>query len=462
MLAVFLPIAALGLVIASQSKTTYTTSTRLLATLDDFYVYRPLSGGGPASVPLDQDQVIQAELELLRSPVVAERVLSRFRLDQVFPEIAEARDRKLAGASEEERGRQSRLAFQTGVDRLLKILETGAAPKTPVIFARFKHEDPEMAAEILNATIGAYLNYRAELLDDSSSDSFAAQRQSFEADLLDAEAQLRDFLVANGLSDFSGERAGIQGLLDTVKGELLAVEGRATAAQARLQELRVQLRQTDEEVDIYVEDTGDQTLQALQLERQDLLSRYTQDSRPVQAIDRRIARAEEFLNRQDGPRGTVRRGPNPVWQDLSTQLAALEAEARSLQEQRRELQRQVATLEVRQKKLGDLAPQWQELLRQRDLAERGVVDYATRESDARARVQMAQRNADNIRVIEPARAPMKGASASLPILALSLLFAGFTALMAGLLFAFTRAGFATAGSLERTLGVPVLASIPMR
>ena len=459
MLLVFLPIFLAGLALAMMAPTTYSASTRLIATLDDFYVYRPIAGGGPAGVPLEQEQVIQAELQLLSSPAVAERVLSRFKLAEIYPEIAEARDREAAGAPPQARERIARNAFQAGVEALLSDLEAGAAPQTPVIAAQFTHKDPETAAEILNATVGAYLKYRAELLDDSSTDSFAVQRRTYEAELLDAEDRIRRFLDANGISDFAAEKTSAEALISAARGELLTVESRVSAARAQIRGLEVQLRQTEPELDLFVEDSTDERLVELRLEREDLLSRYTPDSRPVQAIDRRIAQAEAYLGQQDGPRGTVRRGPNPIYQQLSTDLATLQAQADSLSEQRRELQRQLARLEARQKTLMELTPRWQELQRARNLAEQGVLDYATRESESRARSQLAALNADNIRVIEPARPPIRGSSLKKPIAAAAFLFAGFTALMAGLLWAVTRKGFATPGAVERTLGVPVLASV---
>jgi polysaccharide biosynthesis protein PslE len=459
MLAVFLPIFLAGLLLALKAPTTYTASTRLLATLDDFYVYRPIAGGGPAGVPLEQEQVIQAELQLISSPAVAERVLARFKLDEIYPRIAEARDREMAQAPGSDRARISRNAFQAGVEALLADLETGAAPQTPVIAAQFTHTNPETAAELLNATVGAYLKYRAQLLDDSSTESFAAQRRSYEAELLDAEKAIRDFLDANNISDFASEKASADMLISAARSELLSVESQVSAVRAQLRGLKAQVAGTEPQIDFFVEDSSDQTLAELRLEREDLLSRYRPDSRPVQAIDRRIAQAEAYIDGQEGLSGTVRRGPNPVHQELSTDLATLEAQADSLSEQRRELQRQLARLDARQRALTGLTPRWQELQRARNLAEQGVLDYATRESEARARTQLAARNADNIRVIEPARPPIHGSSLKAPIAAVGFLFASFTALMAGLLWAVTRKGFSTQGSLERTLAIPVLAAV---
>ena len=74
---VFMILASLFFLAALQLPTTYTASSRLLATLDDFYVYRPLAGGEAAGIALEQDQVIQAEIEFLQSPIVLASVVDQ-------------------------------------------------------------------------------------------------------------------------------------------------------------------------------------------------------------------------------------------------------------------------------------------------------------------------------------------------------------------------------------------------
>lgn len=458
MAAVFLPIATLGLLIALQMPQTYTASSRLLATLDDFYVYRPLAGGDAAGVSLEQEQIIQAELEILQSPVIAQRVLRQIGLERVYPDLAQARTRAIT------RGRQpaeqiERNAFLAGVEALQENLKVSAAPETPIIHARFEHKEAGTSAEVLNAMIETYLRYRAELLTDTLPDGFATQREAFQDRLDAAEADISAFLENHGITDFDAERARIAGQLDAVETDLLTARSRLSAVAGQLASLRQQLAETERDVDIFVEDTTEQRLVELRLEREDLLSRYTEQSQPVRAIDQRIAQIEAFLARQQDPVGTVRRGRNPVHQALATETATLEGQARSLREQVSELERQASELRARQALLVSLAPQWQALQRTRDLAARGVVDYATRETEARTRSQLAQQNADNIRVLEPARAPIEGDSLRLPVAVLSILLAGFTALMAGLAWIFTRRGLPTPAALSRTSGLPVLAAV---
>ena len=220
-----------------------------------------------------------------------------------------------------------------------------------------------------------------------------------------------------------------------------------------------QLARMEPQQDMYVEDSSAQRLTELRMEREDLLSRYTEDSRAVKAIDTRIAQLEEYLQSRDGLSGTTRRGPNPVYQQIEQAAANLEAEAQSLALQGAELRRQLTGVEARLSRLNDLAPEWQELQRRKALMEANVENFSVREIEERALAEISNTSPDSVRVLEPARVPLKGSSLKMPVAALAFLFAAFTAFLAGLLRALTREGFPTARSVERTTGLPVLGSI---
>ena len=110
-------------------------------------------------------------------------------------------------------------------------------------------------------------------------------------------------------------------------------------------------------------------------------------------------------------------------------------------------------------RLFELEPALRELERSRLVAEKAAFAFSEREVDARARSEMTRRGASAIRVLEPATPRVEGVSLKLPAIILTLILAGLAALAAGLVRAMTRSGFATPGSVERTLGLPVLAAI---
>ncbi|WP_300395304.1 Wzz/FepE/Etk N-terminal domain-containing protein [Henriciella sp.] len=459
MVLVFLPIFLLGLFIAFQMPKTYEANSRLYVRLGDESVYRPRVGTEGAGATPEQEQLIQAEIEVLRSPIVAERALERFPLSRVFPDLVEAMDKKMAEAPTSEHDAIADQTFEKGVAALRKSFEAGSAPKSPIVGTALTHEDPALSAELLNAIIGAYLDYRTEVFSGGGSDTLRDQRKKFENELLKVEEEIRNFLRRNQIGDFESERQTAQQLYATISGELLTNQSRASAVEGQLDIYNQQLSRMAPEQDLYVEDSSAQRLSELQMEREELLSRYTADSRAVQAIDTRIEQLEQYLNARQGLSGTTRRGPNPVYQQIEQSAANLEAEAQSLALQGAELERQLARVEERLERLNDLQPEWQELQRRKALMEANVQNFSAREIEERALAEISNQSADSVRVLEPARVPIKGSSLKLPVAALAFLLAGFTALMAGLLRALTRNGFTTSRSLERTIGLPVVGSV---
>jgi len=98
MLAVAIPIVALGIFIALQMPKTYESRSALYVTSGDevrssSILSDPSFDPGPAI-----QEVIQGELEILQTQLVAERTLARFPLDRIYPDLAAARDKELASA----------------------------------------------------------------------------------------------------------------------------------------------------------------------------------------------------------------------------------------------------------------------------------------------------------------------------------------------------------------------------
>ena len=454
MIAVFLPIFGAGVYYATTLPTEYTAGSRLYVTVSDEYIVRPRVGAQPFNAVPSAEQIIQAELEILRSPIVMDRVLRRFGLARIYPGLAES----FEAAPPPER----EMIFQRGVDQMMEDFVSLESPSPQVIATRFTHEDPQRAAEILNAIIGSYLNFRNEILVVDGGEGFADQRQRFEKELLKAEDTIQAFLSEAGISDFDAERASASNLFARVNENLFDVETRARAVSGEIEVLEADLVRTPSELELFTDDTGSQSLQTLEIEREQLLSRYTPDSTPVREIDKRIAQVRSYLNDQGRSAGLTRRGPNPLYQQLEQRLATLRSEQRALQEQVAELRIQRSNVENRQARLTALLPRYQELLRRKALYEDNIRNFSEREIEEATLRELAAAEADNIRVIEPARTPTHGTSLKVPVALLSFLLASFTALMAGLWSAFSRKGLGTPRSVEKASGLPVLATISSR
>lgn len=451
MLLVFIPIAAIGLFIAFQLEKNYVANSRILVSPSEEYVFRPDVGESIPNTLPERDQLTTTEIELLVSPLVAERVLDQFGLETLYPKIF----KELGEAPADEKYETA----QGGLVKLRESFQAYSVPKQAVIYASFKHTDPQLSADVLNTWLATYLEFRSEIFEDQSPVSLSTQREQFEEQLQGAEDEVRQFLLDNNIGDFATEKTTAQTLFVSTQEALFANTARQSEIEGEMMRLRQQLQVINQQIDIFTEDSSSESIVALELEREELLTRYRPTSQVVQDINQQISRAKQYVESAGRPVGTVRRGPNPLYQTVETRFAAVSAESASLRIQKLELERQLADIEDRQRRLARLEPVWQKLVRNRDLLESNARAFATREAEARSRAEIARLGSDNIKILEPARRPAKGESLKLLVALASLVLAILSALLVGLAYALTRKGFSTPGSLERTTGLPVVSAV---
>lgn len=449
MLLVFVPILLLGIAFTLLTPNKYTASTRLLVRLGQEYVFDPIVGDAARGAFPQQEEVMQAESELARSPVIAERVIKTVGLSRLYPRLAEARLRARDGAGY--------TIDQEALEAFAQDLDITSAPKSSILHMTFAHEEPELAAETLNRFVGEYLSYRQEVLSGRGTDNLSEQRKLIEDRLQAADKALRDYLAANSISDFDAERSAAIRLFADISDEQAKVQASLSEAEAKSAGLSRQMSSTPKEVDLYVETTSEQELVKLRLEREDLLSRYLPDSRAVKDIDRRITQLEGFLAAAPA-QGLRRIGPNPTWQALEADRAVQAANISALNGRSAALAEQKAQAGARIAQLAALEPDYLRLKRERDALETSAGSFAAREQAERARTELASRSVDNISIYEAARPPTRGDAGRRTIAIAAAIFGLISALAVGLLRAWSVTGLATVASAERTLGLRVLAA----
>ncbi|MDO8377869.1 GumC family protein [Phenylobacterium sp.] len=457
MVAVFSIIFVLGAAAAFTMKTTYPAYSSVLVRLGQEYVYEPRSGdAGRGAVP-DSDQVIQSETEILGSGQLKQRVIDKLGLARIYPTLAA----KYAGADATEK----KLILGQAIRNLDSSTKIETAPDTPIIRISFTHENPETAALVLNTLLEEYLIYRRAVLTDPTSPALGRQREAFEARLQQADAAYEDFLNNNRIGDFVAEKTSLGQLQQQIEQQKYQTDTQLQDRMGRLAMLESQMGQVSQEVGLYrdISSAANDKLMTLKLQREDLLSRYKNDARPVQELDAQIAQLEAGISsgRTQGE-GARRIGVNPVYQTIQTDKIQLTAEVAALKQSQVTLANQVAQLTERRMRLAELEPKFQALSLDRDVLQASVRDFTVKEQQSRAASEIASTTNDNIRIVSRATPPTKGKSLKKPVIVLAFLFAAFTALCAGLLRMFLRPGLPTAQSASRTLDLPVLATAPMK
>ena len=234
-----------------------------------------------------------------------------------------------------------------------------------------------------------------------------------------------------------------------------------TCRIARLANLSSQMGVINKEVGLYRDFSGaaSDKLATLRVQREDLLSRYRNDARPVQEIDSQIAQLEAGIAAgRTRTEGAKRLGINPVYQTVETERVTIAADIAALRQSLLAQNEQVAKLTQRSLKLAALEPRYQQLTLGRDVLQANVRDYTVKEVQSRASQDIAASENDNIRIVSRAIPPTKGVSLKRPVAMLAVLVAGFTALCVGLVRMLLRPGLVTRRVAERAYALPVLAT----
>ncbi len=423
---VFMVLFALGMAGVMTLKKTYTAQGRVLVQFGEEYIYNPVIGGSSGQgAAYSADQMIQAEVGFLTAAEVKQKVLERIGLNRLYPKLA---------AELQAKPEKRTAILGAAIHNMNKGLGAYTAPNQPLITVSFRHLVPQVAKDTLNAFIDEYQIYRRKILLDDGTEGFEKERESAAEALRQVNQKLENFLSANGIGDFTAERAAQSTRIASLRDQLLTAQARQREIAGALASLATLMAQTPKTVEQYRDDAGAGQLAALKLQRQQMLAKYTPQSSPVRALDARIARLEGFVKSgRGGSTGTRRTGINTVYQGLQSQKLSLKAEQHSNAAKIAVLKTQINAVRARQQRFQKLYPQYQRLANQAQVMEASYVQFATREQELQARRNLAALKSDNIRVIERPVLPVLGKSLRKPAALLAFAFAAFTAFCVTLL-----------------------------
>jgi uncharacterized protein involved in exopolysaccharide biosynthesis len=382
----------------------------------------PDSGGGM----LDRDAFLKSEIEILTSPSLEEAAMERVGPARLYPTTFAPPSllKRIKGALF---GTHDPTAL--AAESFAKSFDATADKTGNIIKLSFRDRDPALAAAAVNAVIAVYFERRHELYRDAQSDSLGAQADTLRAQVEAAEQALADFKSKSGIINYDTQRELLLRQRDDLTRDLQQGDSQAAAAEQSQAAAAAQLGRTSQDVVISDE------------------------------IDTRRA-AEMARVGATATGSTVRRGRSTVYEslDLDRKRAAV-----SLQAARARQERDVQQLSAVQASLAQLETNEVELsrlTRARDLVAQN--DQAVEKALGERRlVETVQANRDsNVRVIQAALPPDRPTNLRLVVLAAGVLLSLFAGVATALLGHMFRRGYISPETLERRLGVPVLASIP--
>lgn len=350
---------------------------------------------------------------------------------------------------------------------LLKLVRTkGIEPDLVEISVR--HFDPKLAALIANGLAKAMVQRFTEdtRMEASQERRYIEQSlRSVESQLNALEARIAQEKKRLGVVDVLKETEALVNTMNSYKIELRTAQAQRDAAEQMVKRLSQQIAKEQPLVSVEVakenpllKQMREQLVQA-ELERAQLLARYTPDHIDVQQVEERLQALKEALSQQ--VQQLVKEyevAPNPAYELVHQQLMEAETErftadakVQALSSLLTELRQRLATLPDNQRRVGDL-------MRQAQTMEQVYTNLLMRLEDAR--IREAARLGD-ILIADLATVPKTPVSPR-PLLTIAL--AVMLGLLIGVGLALTLEALndsvETPDEIQRLIGVPILSVVP--
>ncbi len=422
-------VVAAAIVIAIATTPKYSASATLLVLLSqDYSSHTAGNNEARASIVLDRDAVLKNEVEILTSPQLAKAVLRKVGLQSIYPSYLEPPgwpSRIATTVFDRARGLLSFLGSRPTPPRAVDPVDLAVAEfekdlaVTPdkagnIIAVTFRHPDPRVAAEVVNTLVDSYLVKRAGLFSDSQSRLLVEQADKLRRQLDEAARLYAEFKASNKISDYHAQR-------------------------------EIRLRQEGEVVrDLQQADSA-----VAQAEQRALVAQAQLDRAPQDEVQYR------------GAVTTVRRGQKAVLDTLELDRVRALADLQSSKARRDVAFAQLEQVRASIEKLDQTELGLERLKLQRDLIEENYRAVTKALDERRLQEDLDARKTANVRIVQPADVPIAPARIRLTIVAAGVLLgllAGVATAVASEVF---RVGYIVPETLARSLGVPVLACVPV-
>lgn len=446
----------LVLVAAMLAPSRYVSDASLLVRLGHEYVYvaeGSTSNSGAMPVAFSRDEALSGEAEILMSRDLIARAISRIGVAHLYPELGKVgndpRDAKLDRA----------------VERFRKSFKAELLKDSTVLRLGFEHKDPVVAQQALRALIDTYLDRRRAIFSDAHVQFLSEQVAGAGKRLQAAEARLAEFKRGHGIVNYEQQLSLLLQQGNDLEGRLNDFSQQFETAAARAKRLKQMAGSTPASVVAYSETLGDpqtpRQLLDLRLKEQGLSARYLDRNPLVQNARQDVTTAERFLAQQqrDPPRN-VRTARNPVLEQVELDLMRTASDESALAGGRKALEERMQQLQRRTEALSEQQARLNELSLEQKLLEESYANYARKLEAARIDEARAHQDRTNVSVLQSASRPLASESMRLPLLAIGFFFSLGVALVVAFLSEALRASFQLPEQVERSLGLPVLATLP--
>ena len=434
---------------------TYEATSTLMVKMGREHIYRSEVGSVNPAVSFDQERIIESELQIISSQNLMEHVLQKIGLETIYPEIVASPPDDMS-------------VLEASLIEMQDDFRASAVKDSNVIKVKFQHEDPEVSAQTLNLLVESLLEKHLKIFSNPQADFLEQQAHQYQDQLNSATIALQQFKRQHGLSALQEEQHLLLEQRRDLDTSLKQIQHARQGLKSKLASLVSQISEVPKQISLTsiseyqkVIDEAKANLLKLQLEEQNLSTRYKDSSRLLTNIRREIQMIQEFIQKQEANlTDKVTTGKNPVYQELEIEIHKSKSEYRSLETQIQSITKQIHELNEKLSKLDSHAKELDTLQLQVDSAQKNYTIYLTKVEDARVAEEMDQLKLANITVIQPAVVPAEPVR---PKKALNILIAIVLGAVAGVSLAivseYFQGGYTRPEQASHALGLPVLTSV---
>lgn len=465
---------------------TFEAESSVMVNFGREYLYIPEIGKQPPYNYYDRSGLINAEIEILASRDLAEKVIHAVGVDRLYPleksrggafisklqrSVKTLLDKLFSGERAGLSRAEKRLA--EAIDEFAKNLSVLGSKESNVIRIIFQNGDPEVAAEAVNILVERYQEKHLEMFRDKQLTGFLeGMVKKYQAALQESEQKLEAYKKKHGALALNLEEE----ILIRQRGEFDSLwkntKIEVNAARARLASFEEQIRSMSETSPLFSEtaerdrviDNTKAELLSLKLKEKELLGTFKENSTQVRNIRERIQLVESFLEEQQTTKqSTVRVGLSLAYQEIEHQMVVTRADLMALQAKSESVKEKLAMIDDDLNAYLSNEQIVRHLVRQRQINEENYLAYSEKFEDARINGAMDDQVMTNIRVVHRADVPYEPVK---PRKVLNLLVAMILGGLGGIGIAFYRnfldQGINTPENLERLVGLPVLTTISLK
>ncbi|HYM73154.1 MAG TPA: Wzz/FepE/Etk N-terminal domain-containing protein [Stellaceae bacterium] len=426
----------------------YEATTRLLVKSGREFQTRSDPSQPIAAVPSSTKQeIVNSEIQILTSRDLAAAVVDKIGAERLYP-----------GSGG---GEAALRDFQS---------DFKAAPveQADVIDASYRNRNHDVAVEALTTLVQLYQQKHAEMFADPRYKFLEQQTKQYQDQLDAVTRKIGSIRADKSLFDVDSQRAKLLDDRAAVSSILQQLKSQSIDAHQRIDFLTSRLKTTPPLI------TGGETaadaveqakarLLDLQVKQQQLRERYVGDVKPLQDADAEIAKLRQFVSRPDPMNRKVWSQRNTAYDDMVVALNRAMADAAPLDQQIALREKEAQNIEDRLRALGEGARALDDLDRERKVLEELVHTYRTRYEEARMNEDLDRERVVSVSLIQRPDAPVRPAGPRhLPFILGGILI-GIVGAGGMLLYLLVfRETLITVESVERIVGLPVLASVPER